>query len=159
MWIPNLSSIDRKICFQGKIQLALFRPTRSTMWNYLNKKHLFNLADSKQQQHQFHAIPSNDDIDTTQVRLCFQVLLERYYSVSKGKLKIDSYCYIGQYIIFVLFQVFLIDNEKNIQEYYINKQAKLGPSCSHIIACSQEHERLWIENSKIPIVAMDDGII
>ena len=64
------------------------------MWKYLDKKHSFNLAESKQQKHLFHAIPQNpkpkeinelikNEIDTTQVRLCFQVSLALYL---KGKL-------------------------------------------------------------------------
>lgn len=83
--IFNLAAIAGTICFKDQLQLALFRARASDSWNYLQKKNLVNertqnvqprvtilpipeTPNSKEAKRYFKA-----NIDTTRVRLCFQV--------------------------------------------------------------------------------------
>jgi hypothetical protein len=85
--IPNLSVIQGKISFDEHLQLALFRTRAVHAWDYLEKRNETNrnTPDKIQRLSQI-VIPSNKknkdakkrcrlDIDTTRVKLCFQVFL------------------------------------------------------------------------------------
>lgn len=83
--IPNLNVIEGKISFDEHLQLALFRTRAVHVWDYLEKRNETNrnTPDQIQRLSQI-VIPSNKknkdakkrcslEIDTTRVKLCFQV--------------------------------------------------------------------------------------
>ena len=83
--IPNLANIDGKISFDEHLHLALFRTRALHAWDYLEKRNKTNAStpDKIPRLSQI-AIPSNKknkeakkrcrlEMDTTRVKLCFQV--------------------------------------------------------------------------------------
>ena len=85
LWVPNLAAIEGGVLrFDDKLPLALFRTKANDVCEYLNKKNEVNqgvLVDD--QRLSFIPIPLDqnsklpkavkDAVDTTRVRLCFQV--------------------------------------------------------------------------------------
>lgn len=84
LWVPNLAVIDGGLVrFDDKLPLALFRTKANDVCEYLNKKNEVNkevLVDDQRlslvpipQDQRFNYKFSKDVVDTTRVRLCFQV--------------------------------------------------------------------------------------
>ena len=78
MNIPNLDAVGRKITFDEKLPLAMFRAKQCDLWKYLRKKNDINETVIASQR--VSLIPNNlalkdlkNQVDTTRVRLCFQV--------------------------------------------------------------------------------------
>ena len=84
--IPNLADIDGKISFDEHLHLALFRTKALNVWDYLEKRNETNRnpPDNTPRLAQVF-VPSNKnnkearkrlnlEIDTTRVKLYFQVL-------------------------------------------------------------------------------------
>ena len=85
--IPNLADIGGRVIFDEQLQLALFRTKAKDVWDYLETRNDTNKnTPDKIPRLSEIAIPKNKkskearqrtrrEIDTTRVRLCFQVLL------------------------------------------------------------------------------------
>ena len=76
--IPNLDTVGRKITFDEKLPLAMFRAKQCDLWKYLHKKNEVNETVIASQR--VSLIPKDlalkdlkEEVDTTRVRLCFQV--------------------------------------------------------------------------------------
>jgi hypothetical protein len=88
--INNLAENQGKIIFEGGLQLALFRTKAKDVWNYLRTRNETNHhAPGGQSRLTQIKIPDNintkaakqridQDIDTTRVKLCFQVFLHQH---------------------------------------------------------------------------------
>ena len=85
LWVPNLAAIEGGVIhFNEKLPLALFRTKANDVCEYLNKKNEVNkevLVDeqrlslipiSQEQRRSNYKFPKAV-VDTTRVRLCFQV--------------------------------------------------------------------------------------
>ena len=85
LWVPNLAAIDGGIIrFDDKLPLALFRTKANDVCEYLKRKNEVNEGVQEDNprlswipipQDQNSKLPKavKDAIDTTRVRLCFQV--------------------------------------------------------------------------------------
>merc|ERR1712018_78122 len=82
--ISNLAAIGGKICFDKNLPLSLFRAKAIDFWDYLNQKNIINKSPPDKRPHLSWIPPPQDadeekemkkEIDTTRVRICFQVFL------------------------------------------------------------------------------------
>ena len=84
--IPNLAEVGGRICFNERLPLTLFRTKVCDVWKYLERKNRANQNTPDQQPRlSYVQKPENQkdkgnrkslatkDIDTTRVRICFQV--------------------------------------------------------------------------------------
>ena len=82
--IPDIAAIGGRISFNENLPLALFRTKGTDQWNYLNKRNEVNQnpPDKKpclawiptpQNQEELKSDALKQEIDTTRVKLCFQV--------------------------------------------------------------------------------------
>ena len=89
--IPDLASVGGRICFDERLPLALFRTKACDVWKYLEQKNKAN-QDTLNKIPRLSAIeiPKNPkeakkrcktEMDTTRVRLCFQVRSNMYRSI------------------------------------------------------------------------------
>jgi len=140
--VPDLSAIEGKISFDEHLQLALFRTKAKDTWDYLKKRNETNSNTPDRIQRLFKIeIPSNKkdakarklEIDTTRVKLCFQVFLHI------GNLYPD---------------IQKMDPAPLIQS--------LDPVCSDAIVDKHAHQQLKIDSiapMTFPDTAIDHGIM
>ena len=88
MRIPNLDAVGRKITFDEKLPLSMFRAKQCDYEKYLRKKNEVNETVIASQR--VSLIPENlalkdlkNQVDTTRVRLCFQVGYNIQYERAK----------------------------------------------------------------------------
>ena len=109
MDIPNLADIGGKVTFDENLHLALFRTKALDVWNYLEIRNYSNknTPDGSQRLCQI-VIPKNksskeakmrakNEIDTTRVRLCFQVQFLHILLSSSMNVPINNMGYFNEY--------------------------------------------------------------